>query len=99
MLDSLKCLQLPLDNTIGPLYSVNYDITNENHVLMTMDHCRLLDYYEQKAPDLIGAICHGCHRNTIEAYLLNPQIKVIPIKLPPRESQDDMACQWEFKIE
>jgi len=22
-----------------------------------------------------------------------------PVKLPPRKSKDEIACQWEFKIE
>jgi hypothetical protein len=35
----------------------------------------------------------------MEKYLMNPRIKVTPLKLPPRKSQEEMACQWELKLE
>jgi len=34
VLDSPKCRQLPPDNTIGPLYPVEYYIKNHNHVII-----------------------------------------------------------------
>lgn len=98
VVDSLKCLQLPMDNNIGPLYGVTFDIKNENHVVMTMSKCRSLDYYEKNAPEFIEAICQGFEKKGIENYLLNPKIEVTPLKLPPRESPNDIPCQWELKL-
>jgi len=34
----------------------------------------------------------------IAAYF-NPKMKATALKLPPRKSEDDIACRWEFKIE
>jgi len=99
VLDSLKCCQLPLDNNIGPLYPVEYDIKNPNHVIMTITQCRSLLYYEKHEPELIEPICHRFEKIGIENYLLNPKIKVTPLKLPPRESPEDIACQWELRLE
>jgi hypothetical protein len=99
VLDSLKCLQLPLDNNIGPLYPVEYDIKNPNHVIMTITQCRSLIYYERQAPEMIKPVCHELEEATIRHYLINPKIKVTPLKLPPRQSQEEIACQWEFKLE
>ena len=98
VLDSLKCLQLPLDNNVGPLYPVDFDIKNENHVIMTMTQCRSLLYYEREAPEMIEEICHGFEKEGIENYLMNPRIKVTPLKLPPRQSPEDIACRFELKI-
>jgi len=33
------------------------------------------------------------------ARSINPNMVGRPLKLPPRESKDEIACVWEFKIE
>lgn len=99
VLDSLKLLQLPLDNNIGPLYPVEYDIRSPNHVIMTILQCRSLLYFEREAPHMMEPTCHRLEEPVMKAYLVNPRIKVTPLKLPPRESRDEAACVWEFKIE
>jgi hypothetical protein len=30
---------------------------------------------------------------------INPAIKIIPLKLPPRQSADDICCKWLFTLE
>jgi hypothetical protein len=99
VLDSLKCLQLPLDNNIGPLYPVEYEIKNPNHVIMTMVQCRSLIMFERSAPQMIEPVCYKLEQVMLQTYLMNPKIKVIPLKLPPRKSQEEIACRWEFKME
>ena len=44
------------------------------------------------------AVCHASEREAIQRYLLNPNIEVTPLQLPPRRSRDDAACRWEFKL-
>jgi hypothetical protein len=99
VLDSLKCLQLPLDNNIGPLYPVEYEIKNPNHVIMTMVQCRSLIQFERAAPQMIQPVCYKLEQVMLQTYLMNPKIKVTPLKLPPRKSQEEIACRWEFKME
>lgn len=99
VIDSMKVLQLPLDNTTGGLYPVEYDVKSDNHVIMTVKQCRSLLFFESKAPERIEPICNGLERQVMAKYVANPNIKVTPLKLPPRKSPDDIACQWEFKIE
>jgi hypothetical protein len=98
VLDSLKVLQLPLNNTIGPLYEVAYDIRNENHVILNVTRCRSLLYYEREAPEMVEPVCRGFRKEAMEKHLINPNIKVTPLKLPPRKSKRQIACQWEFKM-
>jgi len=99
VVDSLKALQLPLDNTMGNLYKTQYNIINDNHVIITIPQCRSLLYYEKRAPEMINWFCHVLEKKAMEKYLINPKIKVTPLKLPPRNSPDEISCQWEFKIE
>ena len=100
LLDSLKCLQLPMANSMGRLYPAEYDIKNENHVVMTIRDCRSLGYWERRGhvPEMTEAVCHASEREAIQRYLLNPNIEVTPLQLPPRRSRDDAACRWEFKL-
>ena len=98
VVDYLKCLQLPLDNTTGGLFPTEYDIKTPNHVIMTIRKCQSLDYFEAKEPERINWVCHVNEKQVMEKYLVNPKIKVTPLKLPPRKSKDEIACQWELKI-
>ena len=99
VVDSLKACQLPLDNNIGGLFPVEYEIKNPNHVILTLRQCLTLTFLEQNAPERIYPLCHVNETPIMEKYLINPKIKVTALKLPPRESPDEIACQWEFKLE
>jgi len=96
VLDSLKAA----DNisTTG-LFPPKFDIKSPNHVIMTLTDCQTLRYMEKEAPERIPWLCHFNEKPLIEKYFINPKVKVTPLKLPPRKSPDDIACQWEFKIE
>jgi len=99
VVDSLKCLQLPLDNTTGGLFPAEAKIINPNHVIWTIPRCQSLEYFEAKEPERIKHVCHINEKKIIERYLVNRNIKVTPLKLPPRKSPDEIACQWEFILE
>jgi len=99
VVDSLKALQLPLDNTMGNLYRTQHNIINENHVIITVPQCRSLLYYEKNDPEMINWFCHVLEKKAMEKYLINPKIKVTPLKLAPRKSPDEPSCVWEFKME
>ena len=99
VLDSLKALQLPLDNTTGGLYPAHAEIINPNHVIWTIPRCRSLEYFEAKCPQRIKYVCYVNEKKVIERYLVNRRIKVTPLKLPPRNSPEEIACKWEFKME
>lgn len=99
VLDSLKACQLPLDNNIGGLFCVEYEIINPNHVIETVTQCRTLLYLEKNEPERIYPLCHVSEKAFIEKYVINPKVKVTPLKLPPRKGPDDIACKWELKLE
>ncbi|MCX5999517.1 MAG: hypothetical protein NTU41_08005 [Chloroflexi bacterium] len=35
----------------------------------------------------------------LRARFINPAIKVMPLKLPPRQNDDEIHCLWEFRLE
>ena len=99
VLDSLKCLQLPLDNVTGGIFAPEYDIKNENHVIVTIKRCKTLEALERDMPEMIVPLCQVFEPQIIQKYVINPKVKVTATKLPPRESPDDIACRWEYKLE
>lgn len=99
VVDSLKVLQLPLDNTMGGIFPVHYDIRNENHAIVTVRKCPSLEACEKNAPERIVPMCQVNEPQIIQKYIVNPNIKLTATKLPPRNGPDDIACQWEYKLE
>jgi hypothetical protein len=99
VVDSLKALYLPLDNPTGGQLIQDYDIKSPNHVILTVTRCPSLEYFEAKQPERINWVCRGGEKQILEKYLINPKIKLTPLKLPPRKSKDEIACQWELKLE
>jgi hypothetical protein len=98
VVDCLKNLQLPLDNTTGGLFPAQAEIINPNHVIWTIPRCRSLEFFEAKAPERIKYVCYENERRVIERYLVNRKIRVTPLKLPPRKGPEEIACKWEFKM-
>lgn len=97
----LKHLQIdPGSAGIWPDYEV--ELKSENLGVLTVKHCLALDHYERHGNTVIQK--HTCEVLDGEgfedtAHLFNPKIKSKPLKLPPRSSKDEIACQWEFKLE
>lgn len=99
----IKLLQMIPDGSREDTYLTGYDIKNENHAIMTIKVCPTLLYWERKGDQ--KSIDHVCSVGGLEelsiveyANFVNPNIKITPLKLPPRKSEDDIACQWELKL-
>ena len=99
VLDSLKATQLPLDNTTDDLFRAHAQIINPNHVIWTIPRCKTLEVFEKSSPERIEPMCEVLEPAVIEKYLINPKIKLNALKLPPRKSKDEIACQWEITLE
>jgi len=95
--DSLKLLQLPMDSTIG-LFPAKYAIKSPNHVIMRITKGRTPDYLENAEPKRTPPMYHEGGGPIMEKYLVNPKIKVTPLRLPPRNDDDDIDCEWELKL-
>jgi len=96
----LKILQSsPADAAMGILTS-KYELRNEDHGVVTYTDCPSLRYIEKYQDNsLYEHVCRGVCLNWFVqcAHFVSPDIKTTPLKLPPRNSPDDIACSWEFK--
>ena len=100
----IKLMQMIPDGTRQDTYDSTYDIKNNNHAILTIKTCPTLFYLEKhgdtKVIDLICSV-GGVEEITIVEYanFVNPDIKITALKLPPRKSKDEIACQWDIKLE
>ena len=100
----MKLIQMVPDGVREDLYDSDFDVKHNNHVIWTCRKCPTLFYYERHGDQKAISVCcgmGGLEHQAVERYrdVINPKIKVIPLKLPPRQSPDEICCQWEFKIE
>ena len=95
-----KSLQL---NPTLPLDRFRYtmEIKNPNLGILTITRCPALDLWEKEGNiELIRFCCQELEPPSFEAAAkpFQPDMKVIALKLPPRQSPDEVACQWEVRI-
>ncbi|MCX6000760.1 MAG: DUF6125 family protein [Chloroflexi bacterium] len=99
VVDSLKLVQLPLDNATGAIYPTQVDVKNENHAVLTVTRCPSLEWCERSAPERIVPMCQVNEIQVNRSYFVNRHIQLSATKLPPRRGPDDIACQWELKLD
>ena len=81
---------------------VKFELKNKDHGIMTVTRCNSLEYFERHRDSQLQKL--ACEEIDLPAFQwlaeqFNPNIKATPLKLPPRKSKDEIACQWEFKLE
>jgi len=97
----LKVLQCA-PGTAG-IMDLDCEMRGKNHGILTVKRCSSLEYFERHGD--IEGIRFACQQLETEvgypetAHAVNPKIEVTPLKRPPRQSKDEIACQWEFKLE
>ena len=77
------------------------DIKNNNHAILVSRQCPTLASIEKEGKGREKQQCGiACSKILpfVSSYF-NPNIKVTPLKLPPRKNKNDICCQWEFKLE
>ena len=98
-----KHLQVdPAAGGIWPEFDVHLE--SNNHGILTVKRCIALDHYERHGEAELARLKHTCEvldgegfRDT--ALLFHPHMIAKPLKLPPRSNRDEIACQWEFKVQ
>jgi len=94
-----------MQNDIGfpqPMFDLTWDLKSPNHGILTIHRCAGYDFYLQKnGPEFANWLCKDLENAAFDAYThaFNPDIKVSCLKLPPKKSPDEPACQWEFTLE
>ena len=89
------------DPAITGVNDVQFELKDKNHGIFTVKHCVTLDSFERRGD--VEAIKFACGLDTemwsVTCTPVNPKIKVTLLKRPPRERKDDIACQWEFRLD
>jgi hypothetical protein len=84
----------------SPISEMDFDLKDKNHGILTIPRCRPLEAAERDG-DIVRmkSGCDACTKYFPRwAHFVNPDMNVIPLKLPPRKSQDEVACRWEWKV-
>ncbi|MFC1944798.1 DUF6125 family protein [Chloroflexota bacterium] len=95
---AMKVQQLhPLAN----VFDFELDIEDNNRAVITVTGCPSLVSLEREGEGREREICHMVEPNVFRhhAHFFDPKIEVRPLKQPPRNSPDEICCQWEFKLE
>ena len=81
------------------LFDGDVEIINDNHLKVTCTHCVVLEFFERTNQlERIPAHCQVMELEATKAYMVNPNIEVTALKLPPRNSPDEICCQFEYKM-
>ena len=106
MLDLMRFIQILPDGLVTGIYPPEYEIKNENHVIMKFTRCLTLEYYEkQNLPERIRPVCAAdaaCIPDAAKIWFPNAEVQ--PLWLPPfdrprtEDEKQKPPCAWEFKL-
>jgi len=98
----LKHLQIdPGAGAIWPENGFEVRLKDKNTGVLTIKNCVALNYLEKtgnRAYQKLACEVLDGEGFADAARVFNSKIKTTPLKLPPRKSNDEIACQWEFKF-
>lgn len=74
---------------------------NRNDCTLNITYCPIVKTLEKEGKGREKTQCDMICRRimTNMAITFNPGIELKSIKLPPRQNQDDIYCQWQFKLD
>ena len=95
VVDFIKLLQ------VRPMYFIleeKMELIDRNNAVITVSHCPPLEALEKEGEGRDASHCAvSCtHMRRRHAQLFNPNIEVKCLKMPPRESKDDIFCRWQY---
>jgi hypothetical protein len=105
IVDIMKLIQILPDGVGAGIYDPEYEIINENHVIMKFVRCRTLEFYEKRnQPERIVTVCQKVDPPVIEravtVWFPNAEMKPLWVPSGPRseEEKGKPPCAWEFKL-
>lgn len=77
------------------------ELESPNRGTMTVTKCSILEGMEKEGQGRESQICSEVDAAVLRKYaaFFNPNIKVEPLILPPREDKQGLCCRWEFTLE
>ncbi len=94
----IKALQA---NPWSSRYEIKVDLINNDHAIISFINCPTLLALERDGSGREMLICNKLEVKLMElkAHYFNPNMIVTPLKLPPRDPNSEICCQWELKVE
>jgi hypothetical protein len=79
----------------------HFELKSPRLGIWTVTRCPTLLALEKEGEGRESRICGQVETRLFEirAKTINPKMKVTPLKLPPRQKKDEIACQWEFRLD
>jgi hypothetical protein len=96
---------LQVDPGAGGIWpEFDLELKDSNHGILTVKRCLALEHFERGGEAELARLKHTCEVLDGEGFqdtaaLFHRRMKAMPLKLPPRNNKDEIACQWEFKVE
>jgi hypothetical protein len=74
------------------------DVIDRGNGILTITRCPTLEALEREGASRENEICNIVEPNVLKYYasFFNPNISVTCLKSPPRQSENDICCQWQF---
>ncbi len=82
------------------VYAYDWDLKDKNHAILTVQRCPAFSSLQNNAEKL-NWVCQVLEDAAIKAYTdaINSAIQVLPLKVGIKGEPNEIACQWEFKVE
>jgi len=82
------------------MYDLNIDLKTSKHAVVTYLNCPTLYLLEKEGLNRERPICQELDAKvfSMTAHYFNPDIRITPLKVPPRTDYNDCCCQWEYKL-
>lgn len=79
----------------------HFEVLGPKRGIWTVTRCPSLLALEREGQGRERRICRiqETKNYSLRARSINPKMKAIPLKLPPRQNGEEIHCQWEFRIE
>ena len=96
---------LQVDPAAGGIWpEMELDLKGPDHGVLTVGRCVALDHFERHGEEEMARLKHTCEVLDGEGFqdtatMFHHQMTARPLKLPPRSSKAEPACQWDFKVE
>jgi hypothetical protein len=83
------------------IYDYDWELKDSNHAILTVRHCPAFAALKERDPQKLDWTCQVLEDAAIKAYTqsINSNIQVTALKVGFRDEPEEIACQWEFKIE
>ena len=82
------------------IYDYDWELKDKNHAVLTVRHCPAFAGLKRN-PEKLNWVCQVLEHAAIKAYTeaIDLPVKLTPLKAGVTGEPNEIACQWELKVE